>query len=361
MIFLEVLDRRGRLLDRHRIDRCPITIGRAYANDVIVDDPYVCPTHLRLLRTDDGALGVEDLGSVNGTHGDPDGARISRATLPSDGRVRIGNTVLRFRRDDASVPPALVQIHGAGGSTRLTRAPVALASWVIVAVLLMNSVLIEGYERPQGWRVAGLGILFVVGISVWAAAWALVTRVVTHDWRFLAHASVACIFLGLDLIGDTVQGYVRFIGAGTWSGTLLSVACDAGPVGWLFSAHLALVGTMKARKRLAVATVAALCLLGLFTFASRWNSFEFSRQIHFDAALRPLPRAWIPGAPVEAILAEVPELEDEVRRLATQKPRAAAWLAGLEEGDSELGSQRNKGRVRQHRATARFDPPDQNR
>ena len=54
MIFLEVLDRRGRLLDRHRIDRCPITIGRAYANDVIVDDPYVCPTHLRLLRTDPG-------------------------------------------------------------------------------------------------------------------------------------------------------------------------------------------------------------------------------------------------------------------------------------------------------------------
>src|SRR5438093_861657 len=110
------------------------------------------------------------------------------------------------------------------------------------------------------------------------------------------------------------------------------------PVGWRLAAHLALVGTLKAPRRVADATVATLCLLGLLTFASRWSSFEFSRQVHFDAALRPLPRAWIPGAPVEAILAEVPELESEVRRLATQKPRAAAWLAGLEEGDGELAS-----------------------
>jgi hypothetical protein len=354
VIFVEVLDRRGRLLARQRIERSPITIGRAYANDVIVDDPYVCPAHLRILGSDDGTVLVEDLGSVNGTHGDPDGPRIGRATLPSDARVRIGNTILRFRRDDAPVPPALVHAWGAGASSLFARTPVALASWLVVGLLLMHSVFIEGYERPQGWRVAGLGVLLVLGISVWAAAWALITRVVTHEWRFLAHASVACVYLGLDLIGDTVQGYVAFLGAGTWPATLLSTACDAVPLAWLLGAHLALVGTMRVRRRLAVATVTALCLVGLFTFASHWRSFEFSRQIQFDAALRPLPPAWIPGAPVDAILAEVPELEREVRRLAKQRPRSGGWMPELGEGDRELGPERDE--RKSGPATARFDP-----
>ena len=65
-IILEVLDRRGRPLQRLRVETLPLTIGRDLGNDVQLDDPYVCPQHARIVRDPDGRLVVEDLSSVNG-------------------------------------------------------------------------------------------------------------------------------------------------------------------------------------------------------------------------------------------------------------------------------------------------------
>src|SRR5213079_2538659 len=93
MTFVELFDRRGRLLARHRIERWPVTIGRAYSNDIIVDDPYVCPNHLRLVRNGDEGIVAEDLGSVNGVRSEPNGTPDARVALGTDGLLRIGNTV----------------------------------------------------------------------------------------------------------------------------------------------------------------------------------------------------------------------------------------------------------------------------
>ena len=57
-------------------------------------------------------------------------------------------------------------------------------------------------------------------------------------------------------------------------------------------------------------------------------------------ALRPLPRAWIPGGSLDTIVADVPELERGVERLAVQKPRSGGWLSHLREGGGDLDSQR---------------------
>ena len=48
VIFAEVLDRRGQVRQRVRVERFPLTIGRAYSNDLILDDRYGCPQHARV-------------------------------------------------------------------------------------------------------------------------------------------------------------------------------------------------------------------------------------------------------------------------------------------------------------------------
>ena len=46
--FLEVLDRAGHVVQRIPVENQPVLIGRAYENDVILDDPYLSPVHLRV-------------------------------------------------------------------------------------------------------------------------------------------------------------------------------------------------------------------------------------------------------------------------------------------------------------------------
>ena len=325
MTFLEVLDRRGRLLARHRVDQWPVTVGRAYTSDVIVEDPYVCPAHVRLSRNGDAGIVVEDLGSVNGTRAEPGGGRIMREVVPPDTRLRIGNTVLRVRDAETRVPPAMVHSAAGGGTERFARTPFALACCLFLVPVLLAATFVQGYERPEVLGVAGTGIFLMLLVAAWAGAWALVTRIVTHEWRFLAHVAVACVYLGIQLVADAVHVYVAFLLGDTWPGTVLEVLCDLLPYVWLFSAHLALVGTASRRRRIAVATGVALLLVGLGTFMSHWTARQFSSVIRFDGTLEPFPSAWLPGAPIDRLVADIPELEREVRRLAAERPRGS-WL-----------------------------------
>jgi len=68
VMWIEVLSRDGEVVARERIEAPEARIGRAFDNDVVVNDPHVAPHHLRVFRGDDGELVAEDLGTLNGLY-----------------------------------------------------------------------------------------------------------------------------------------------------------------------------------------------------------------------------------------------------------------------------------------------------
>lgn len=80
--WIEVLSRKHDVVSRQRATASTVTIGRAYDNDLVFDDPHMAAHHLRLARDDDGIWFVEDLGSINGIH--VDGVRHQRVVLDDD-------------------------------------------------------------------------------------------------------------------------------------------------------------------------------------------------------------------------------------------------------------------------------------
>ncbi len=50
---IEAHDRHGALLARAPITHWPVTVGRALDCDLVLDDPFVAPRHLRIDRTVD--------------------------------------------------------------------------------------------------------------------------------------------------------------------------------------------------------------------------------------------------------------------------------------------------------------------
>ena len=128
--------------------------------------------------------------------GDLDGGR----------RIFSPSRMVRLRAADTAVEPTLSQ-HARLGAAAFTRMPVVLGCWGVVPWVLAHSVLFESYERPEGWRLVGMAIFLMLAISAWAGGWAFITRVVSHEWRFLAHTAVACAFIAIDLVGDAIQGY----------------------------------------------------------------------------------------------------------------------------------------------------------
>ena len=53
LALLEAFDRHGALLARAPVTRWPVTVGRSLECDLVLDDPHVAPTHLRIDRAAD--------------------------------------------------------------------------------------------------------------------------------------------------------------------------------------------------------------------------------------------------------------------------------------------------------------------
>jgi S1-C subfamily serine protease len=65
-VHLQVRNSSGQIIFDKKIDRFPVTIGRAPENDIVLTGPSVSGRHARVERTEQGYV-LEDLGSSNGT------------------------------------------------------------------------------------------------------------------------------------------------------------------------------------------------------------------------------------------------------------------------------------------------------
>lgn len=100
-----VLDINGK---RHALTKGRTVIGRGHDADITVDDTGISRKHVEILW-DGSRAEVNDLGSTNGS--ELNGARVTRAPLPTDSVISIGRTRIVFRVLAQSTP---VDPHSSG-------------------------------------------------------------------------------------------------------------------------------------------------------------------------------------------------------------------------------------------------------
>ncbi|WP_028104256.1 FHA domain-containing protein [Pseudoduganella violaceinigra] len=205
--FIETLARNGDVLHRHRVDKLPITIGRGYNNDFILDDAHTAPTHAVVELAEDGALVMRDLGSQNGivVHGKRQGS------VPINGTtvLRLGHTRLRVR--DAAFPVeaevADTTMHAWEGG-----AP-ALAGLALIALFVGVTEALSDTGNFQAIRYL-LVIATGVGVgTVWSGVWALANRLFGGHARLGRHLFI----LGSGLVASGAWKALSSVLAYAWS------------------------------------------------------------------------------------------------------------------------------------------------
>ncbi|HET7548106.1 MAG TPA: FHA domain-containing protein [Usitatibacter sp.] len=200
VMWIEVLSRHGEVASRSRIDAPQAHVGRAFDNDVVVDDPHVAPHHLRIVRDADGALVAEDLGSVNGLYAEHGAERVPRLALGGAPGLRIGRTVLRVH--DAARPVA---------PEKPLMRPRAHAAWAAgLAIAVVGSLLLVEWlaiTTERSWNVMLLPIVaFAAFVVVWSGMWALLSHLFFGQARFALQLRIAltgCLaFLLWDQLGE---------------------------------------------------------------------------------------------------------------------------------------------------------------
>ncbi len=205
--FIETLARNGDVLHRHRVDKLPITIGRGYNNDFILDDAHTAPTHAVVELAEDGALVMRDLGSQNGivVHGK------RQSSVPINGTtvVRLGHTRLRVR--DAAFPVEAeltdTTMHAWEGGVP------ALAGMALIALFVGVT---EALSDTGAFQAIRYLLVIVTGIGagmVWSGVWALANRIFGGHARLGRHLFI----LGSGLVAIGAWKALSSVLAYAWS------------------------------------------------------------------------------------------------------------------------------------------------
>jgi hypothetical protein len=319
VIFLEVLE--GDAVEaRHRLERFPVTVGRGYFNDVILDDPKVSAAHLRLDRTEDGSVLLRDVGSQNGTFRVEPWAPLVELTLTQDARVQIGDTVLRFRGRGYDVPHTLVAEAPVAPRQRLfeqRRAFVGAMGAAVTASVL--STYLISYDRTD-WGEVLFSVLLPAAIALfWAGGWSIASRIARRQFHFRAHATIGSLVL---MVSICLPGVLMLLGFSFSLGAIipwLSMICYLALMAWGLFWHLRYVTRWDSRR---LGTMVAAVVLGFGLLIQARNLLgneDFSTALDFPRSLMPAAFRLAPASSVEDFFEETAELQEQVDVLAKEE------------------------------------------
>jgi len=313
VMWIEVLARDGEVQLRSRIETPEARIGRAFDNDIVVNDPHVAPHHLRIFRGEDGELVAEDLGSVNGLYSEHGARRVPRLSLKGEPGVRIGRTILRIH--DAA--------HAVPAERPLTPPSAHAAGDAVLAAMLFGLIMLLNWLNLTSEPTANVVLLpligLAVGVAVWTGVWALISRIFHGQAQFPLHlriALTACIAIVLwDLLTETLsfafawREVVEYAGLGAWA--ILAATCYA---------HLTAIGP----RHMKVAMVVVMLLVAAgaaMQYVTKAENREIVGQRATLGDLRPPAFRALPLASADEFFSEAQDTRARVDRAA------APWSA----------------------------------
>jgi len=318
-LILEVLDARtGEVRVRRWLEGGPLTLGRGYDNDIVIDDPYVDAHHARIGLDEGGAFVIEDLGSLNALVG-PDGTRQTQVPARAGTVLRVGRTTLRFQDSDAPLPSAL---RDAGGRVGWFRVPGWLGTtWgqltvtgTATGVFAWNTWL-GTYEKSGASESVSTALGLLMLVTVWAGVWAVAGRVVVQRFRFLAHVAVTSSAAVAALIYATGSDWAAFVFPDNALGRPVAIVLGIALVTTLVAVQLGLASVMTRRRRWVAGLVTSGVLLAIAGVVRLAEERSFSDVAEFSGTLKPYPAALLPTGRVERLGADEVDLKRRVDAL----------------------------------------------
>ena len=328
-VAVEVLDSHGRVHTRERLvlggEKKRFTIGRGVAADVMIDDAHAALLHAAVELDEEGLWRVTDLGSANGVVIGGARQRGAAALLLPDGALQVGRTRLRIRAGHETLAPERVD-RGDAGPLNGYMPTVATAGAVVCAWFIGYFAWLAAPRDSATVMAAGLVSLFV-GAGVWTAIWALLTRVMRGEARWVTHVAIAfgagAVMLAIDWVLDL--GWFAFsLPQFSIRDGLLAVAAAAVAL----YLHLTTAAPIRRRTAMLCAIAVPALILGTTGWVQARNQVRDVNFIGVSTQLFPPALRLRQGGTVDAFFGRAAALKDE----SDQKRKA---MSGDDTAESE--------------------------
>lgn len=181
IIFVEQLTPDGEVAHRTKVTQVPIRIGRAYDNDIILDDPHTAAHHAQIELNQLDELIISDLGSYNGIT--LANTQEQFFVVDGDHVYRLGHTRLRIRTADYQVAAEVTDSTNHRWEGLLP----ALTGLSLLIITSLLSIWLADLNQGTFSKYL-LELVSILGFALgWSGIWALFSKLLSGHARFGRH------------------------------------------------------------------------------------------------------------------------------------------------------------------------------
>ena len=285
-IVLELLSRKNIPLKHYKFEQDYVCVGRDFNNDLRLDDPYVCPSHMLVaIDPESGKLIVNDCQSTNGIK--VNNKFIRQATLNSHDVIKIGRTRLRIIDTKVPLAEAMPLSELEENLNWLNQSFLAIClSFVCLGFLLLSKFLGSVQEfsliKSLPSELGQLGVF-----CLWPLCFAIFAKVVKKESHIVSQFSLTWLVVLIANALILLQKVAIFnIHPGAWF-TWLELAIFAIVVGGFIWLSLFIAFHQTNHRRNIIACSMTFIILAPIYILGFLNTDEFSSRPSYNPVLLP--------------------------------------------------------------------------
>lgn len=291
----------------HTAEKFPLTLGRGYANDIILPDPHVSARHAEIVH--DGAGWVLfDIGQENAIHHNGAPLHNRQMRLKSGDEFMLGLTpVAVFDPHHPVIATEKVE-HTHPVIAHLSS---GMMPWVYFLLAVLFTVLSDYIEywsentAAQMTKAAGGAALCLL---LWAVPWAVTGRLSRHRSAYVAHIALASVFLLISLPVWALLDLTAFLTSENLFSDALFIIGNAAILGGLVYASLGVATHMTARRRAFASGFFTAGLMAVIVGFSYLDQMNFYPQPVYGTIIEPYLQNLPPARDIDSFMAEAETL-----------------------------------------------------
>lgn len=316
-IVLELLSRKNIPIKHYKFEQDYVCVGRDFNNDLRLDDPYVCPSHMLVaIDPESGKLIVNDCQSTNGIK--VNNKFVRQATLNSHDVIKIGRTRLRIIDTKVPLAEAIPLSELEENLSWLNQSFLAIGlSFVCLSFLLLSKYLgsVQEFNLIKALP-SELGQL--AAFCIWPLSFAILAKVVKKESHIVSQFSLTFLIVLIANALILLQKVAVFnINPGTWFTwiELIIFAMIIGGFIWL-SLFIAFHQTNQ-RRNIIACSMTFIILAPIYTLGFL-NTDEFNSRPGYNPILLPPTYNITASVQTEQFIENANDLFTQVDKLKTK-------------------------------------------
>jgi hypothetical protein len=313
-IVLELLSRKNIPLKHYKFDQDYVCVGRDFNNDLRLDDPYVCPSHMLVaIDPESGKLIVNDCQSTNGIK--VNNKFVRQATLNSHDVIKIGRTRLRIIDTKVPLAEAIPLSELEENLSWLNQSFLAICLLFVCLSFLLLSKYLDSVQEFNLIKALPSEIGQLAVFCIWPLCFAILAKVVKKESHIVSQFSLTWIVVllvnGLILLQKIAIFNVH---PGEWF-TWLELILFAFVVGSFIWLSLFIAFHQTNRRRNIIASSMTLIILAPIYALGFLNSDEFNARPRYNPVLLPPTYNITSAVPTNKFITNAQDLFTQVDKL----------------------------------------------